>query len=133
MVKLRLKRMGTKKRPFYRIVAMDIKAPRDGKAIDVLGHYNPIVHPAIVETDEEKVLYWLKKGAVPTDTVRSLFKRQGIFRRLQQEKEGSLEQDVLEAVDEEQLFDVEPLDEEEAVDVIEDEPTEDEPTEDEQE
>jgi len=125
LVKLRLKRIGTKKRPFYRIVAMDVKAPRDGKAIDILGHYNPIVHPAVVETDEEKVLYWLKKGAVPTDTVRSLFKRQGIFRRLQEEKEGSLSQDVLEAVDEEQLFDIEPLDEEEAVDLEEDEPAED--------
>jgi len=124
--------MGTKKKPFYRIVAMDARTPRDGKAIDVLGHYNPIVHPAVVETDEEKVLYWLRKGAVPTDTVRSLFRRQGIFRRLQEEKEGPLEEvpeDLLEEIDGEPLFDVESLDEEESPDtsdIAEDEPPEQE-------
>lgn len=125
MLKLRLKRMGTKKKPFYRIIAVDSRAPRDGRAIDVLGHYNPREHPAIVETDEEKTLHWLRQGAVPTDTVRSLLRRQGILRRFHEERMGieeeEIAEDFLEEIDQEPLFDVEPLIEEDSSDVAEDE------------
>lgn len=125
MVKLRLKRMGTKKKPFYRIIAVDSRAPRDGRAIDILGHYNPRKHPAIVEADEEKTLHWLRQGAVPTDTVRSLLRRQGILRRFHEERMGieeeEIAEDLLEEIDQEPLFDVEPLIEEDSSDVAEDE------------
>lgn len=78
-VKLRLKRMGSKQRPFYRIVAADSRSPRDGKFIETIGTYNPIMQPAEVKIDEELALKWLNNGAQPTDTVRSLFRQQGIL------------------------------------------------------
>ena len=75
MVKLRLKRMGAKKAPFYRIVAADSRAPRDGRDIEVIGTYNPVGEPAKVQINEEAALKWLRNGAQPSDTVRSLFPR----------------------------------------------------------
>ena len=86
MVKLRLKRMGAKKAPFYRIVAADARAPRDGRDIEVIGTYNPTKNPAIVNVDAEKALKWLNNGAQPSDTVRSILSREGIMKRFHDEK-----------------------------------------------
>lgn len=88
MVKLRLQRFGAKKRPFYRIVAADSRYPRDGRFIEIIGTYNPITQPQEVKIDEEKALKWLKNGAQPTNTVRSLFSRQGIMEKFHQHKLG---------------------------------------------
>ena len=77
-VKLRLKRMGAKQRPFYRIVAADSRFPRDGRFIETVGTYDPIKKDADVTVDEEKVLKWLNNGAQPTDTVAKIFKLAGI-------------------------------------------------------
>ena len=85
-VKLRLKRMGAKKRPFYRVVAADSRSPRDGKVIEEIGYYNPVVEPADIKIDEEKAIKWLKDGAEPTDTVRSLLKKQGIVKKFHEER-----------------------------------------------
>jgi small subunit ribosomal protein S16 len=85
-VKLRLKRMGSKKRPFYRIVATDSRNPRDGRSLEELGYYNPIEVPAVVKIDEEASLKWLSNGAIPTDTVRDLFSREGIMKKFHESK-----------------------------------------------
>ena len=77
-VKLRLKRMGSKQKPFYRIVAADSRSPRDGRFIETIGTYNPIKNPAELTIDEEKALKWLNNGAIPTDTVKNLFTKNGI-------------------------------------------------------
>ena len=79
MVKMRLTRMGQKKAPFYRIVVADSRAPRDGRFIEQVGHYNPMTDPAEVVIDAEKATKWLKNGAQPTDTVRALLKKQNII------------------------------------------------------
>ncbi len=78
-VKIRLKRMGASKRPFYRIVVADSRSPRDGRFIEEIGYYNPISEPKQIEIDSEKAEKWLENGAQPTDTVRDLFKRSGII------------------------------------------------------
>ncbi|MCI8545071.1 MAG: 30S ribosomal protein S16 [Bacilli bacterium] len=83
-VKLRLKRMGSKKKPFYRIVAADSRSPRDGRFIENVGTYNPITEPAEIKIDEEVAMKWLKDGAIPTDTVRDLLKKQGILEKFHQ-------------------------------------------------
>lgn len=85
-VKLRLKRMGAKQKPFYRVVAADSRSPRDGRFIETVGTYNPIKNPAEVNIDEEKALAWLAKGAQPTDTVRDLFSKQGIMKKYAESK-----------------------------------------------
>jgi small subunit ribosomal protein S16 len=74
---MRLKRMGAKKAPFYRIVVADSRSPRDGRFIEEIGYYNPMVQPAVVQIDNEKALEWIKKGAKPSDTVRALLKQSG--------------------------------------------------------
>ncbi len=79
MVKIRLKRMGAKKAPFYRIVVADSRYPRDGRFIEEIGTYNPLCDPAEVKIDAEKATAWMSKGAQPTDTVKSLMKKQGIL------------------------------------------------------
>lgn len=79
MVKIRLKRMGTKKKPFYRVVVADSRAPRDGKFIEELGYYDPMVEPNNIKIDSEKAQKWLGDGAQPTDRVKALFKRAGII------------------------------------------------------
>lgn len=86
MVKLRLKRMGAKKQAFYRIVAMDSKNKRDGKAIEELGFYDPIKQPAEVKINKEKALKWLEVGAQPTDTVKNLFSKEGIMKEFHDKK-----------------------------------------------
>ncbi len=78
-VKLRLKRMGQKKKPFYRIVAADSRAPRDGRFIEQIGYYNPVSDPIELKVDAEKAQKWLKTGAQPTDTVRALLKKSGVL------------------------------------------------------
>ena len=78
MVKIRLRRMGMKKAPFYRVVVADSRYPRDGRFIEEIGYYNPATNPAEVKIDTEKATEWLKKGAQPTDTVKSLLKKSGI-------------------------------------------------------
>ena len=77
-MRLRLTRMGSKKRPFYRIVAMDSATRRDGRALEYLGYYNPMVDPAEIKVDSEKVRFWLERGAKPTDTVRALLQKAGV-------------------------------------------------------
>lgn len=79
MVKIRLKRMGAHKKPFYRIVVADVRAPRDGKFIEELGYYDPMKEPKEIKIDEELAKKWLVNGAQPTDTVKSLFKKSGIL------------------------------------------------------
>lgn len=78
-VKIRLKRMGAKKKPFYRIVVADTRCPRDGKFIEEIGYYNPLVEEKTVKVDSEKVQQWIKNGAKPTDTVDRLFKNNGVY------------------------------------------------------
>ena len=78
-VKIRLKRMGAKKKPFYRIVVADSRCPRDGKFIEEIGCYNPLVEEKTVKVDSEKVQQWIKNGAKPTDTVDRLFKNNGVY------------------------------------------------------
>ncbi len=79
--KIRLKRMGAKKRPFYRVVVADSRSPRDGKFIEEIGYYDPATDPATIKIDEESALKWLGVGAKPSDTVKSLFKKQGIMEK----------------------------------------------------
>jgi small subunit ribosomal protein S16 len=79
LVKIRLKRMGAKKRPFYRLVVADARSPRDGRFIEALGHYDPLSNPAKVTIDEEKVRDWIRKGARPSDSARRLLQREGII------------------------------------------------------
>ncbi len=76
-MKLRLTRMGSKKKPFYRIVAVDSATRRDGRALDYVGYYNPMTEPADIKIDQDKVRSWMELGAQPTDTVRSLLKKSG--------------------------------------------------------
>lgn len=85
-VKIRLKRMGAKKKPFYRVVVADSRSPRDGKFIEELGYYNPLTTPADLKIDTEKAAKWLANGAQPTETVRSLFKKAGIVKPGKAEK-----------------------------------------------
>lgn len=86
-VKLRLKRMGSKQKPFYRIVAADARSPRDGRFIETVGTYNPIKKPAEVKVDEALALKWLNNGAIPTDTVKNLFTKAGIMKKYAESKE----------------------------------------------
>ncbi|MDR1664611.1 MAG: 30S ribosomal protein S16 [Clostridiales bacterium] len=79
MVKLRLKRMGAKKAPFYRIVAADVRTPRDGRTLAELGIYDPTKNPVLLRVDGEEAKKWLSNGAQPTDTVRSLLKKAGVL------------------------------------------------------
>ena len=87
-VKLRLKRMGSKQKPFYRIVAADARSPRDGRFIETVGTYNPVRKPAEVNVDEEKALKWLNNGAIPTDTVRSILSKEGIMAKYAESKKA---------------------------------------------
>jgi len=87
-VKIRLKRMGAKKSPFYRIVVADSRSPRDGRFIETVGTYNPVAQPAEVKIDEETALKWLQNGAKPSDTVRNLFSNQGIMEKFHNLKNG---------------------------------------------
>ncbi len=79
MVKIRLRRMGAKKNPYYRIVVADSRSPRDGRCIEELGTYDPLTNPATVTVDVEKAQTWIKNGAQPTDTVRALLKKANVL------------------------------------------------------
>ncbi len=79
MVKIRLRRMGAKKNPYYRIVVADSRSPRDGRSIEEIGAYDPLTNPATITVDAEKAKAWIKNGAQPTDTVRGLLKKAGVL------------------------------------------------------
>ena len=78
-VRIRLTRMGAKKKPFYRLVAADSEAPRDGKFLEILGYYDPMKDPAIIKVHEEKISYWLGKGALISESARAILKKQGLL------------------------------------------------------
>ena len=88
MVKIRLKRLGAKKAPFYRIVVADAKTRRDGREIETIGYYDPTKNPTVVKIDEEKALKWLNDGAIATDTVRSLLSKNGIMSKFAEAKKA---------------------------------------------
>lgn len=90
-VKIRLRRLGSKKNPFYRIVVADSRAPRDGKFIEEIGYYNPLTEPTTFKVDNEKANDWIKKGAKPTDTVNRLFKNHEVYSSKEEVKETSQE------------------------------------------
>jgi small subunit ribosomal protein S16 len=79
MVRIRLRRMGAKKHPFYRLVVADSGSPRDGRFIEELGYYNPTVQPPVIHLHEERTLHWLRQGAQPSDTARALLSRAGLI------------------------------------------------------
>jgi small subunit ribosomal protein S16 len=85
-VRIRLRRMGAKKRPFYRLVVANSTSPRDGRFIETLGYYDPLTEPATVKVDEEKAILWLSRGAQPSDTAEFLLKKQGILDKFQEQK-----------------------------------------------
>ncbi len=88
-VKLRLKRMGSKQKPFYRIVAADSRSPRDGRFIETVGTYNPILKDNNITVDEEKVMKWIGNGAQPTDTVKNILSKSGVWAKIKNyKKEG---------------------------------------------
>ena len=87
MVKIRLRRVGTKNRPSYRVVVTDSRAPRDGAFINIIGHFNPLSDPETVVIDEEKALYWLSQGAQPTATTARLLSKAGILEKFKAVKE----------------------------------------------
>ncbi|SEM66547.1 small subunit ribosomal protein S16 [Ligilactobacillus sp. WC1T17] len=85
-VKIRLKRMGSKKRPFYRIVVADSRSPRDGRFIETVGTYNPLTEPEQVTLKEEAIMNWLGNGAQPSDTVRNILSKQGVMKKFHEAK-----------------------------------------------
>ncbi len=87
-VRLRLRRMGKKKQPIYKVVAADSRSPRDGKFLEAVGLYNPLTKPHTVEIKEDRVLYWLDKGAQPSDTVKSLLRQKGITLKRELSRKG---------------------------------------------
>ena len=93
-VKIRLRRMGKKKQPIYKIVAADVRSPRDGKFLEALGLYNPLTDPHTVDIKEERVLYWLGNGAQPTKTVKSLLRQKGITLKNELIKRGTNEEEI---------------------------------------
>ena len=88
-VKLRLKRMGSKKKPVYRIVAIDSHTKRDGEYIELIGTYNPLTEPKMVKINEEIALKWLNNGAIPSDTVRNLLSDAGVMKKFHEIKKGN--------------------------------------------
>ena len=87
--RIRLRRMGAKKRPFYRVVVADQRSPRDGRFIEIIGKYHPMDEPSVIEIDEAKALDWLRKGAQPSQTVQVLLSKAGIWEKFQAEKKES--------------------------------------------
>jgi small subunit ribosomal protein S16 len=94
VLRIRLRRVGSKKQPSYRMVIAENEWPRDGRFLEIVGHYNPRTHPMTVEVDEDRVYHWLKNGATPTDSVARLLTRQGTLSRFERVKQG----EALEAV-----------------------------------
>lgn len=87
-VKIRLKRMGAKKAPFYRIVVADSRSPRDGKIIEQVGTYNPLIEPAEVKVDSDLTIKWLQNGAIPTDTVKNILSKAGVMEKYHNMRQG---------------------------------------------
>ena len=87
MLKIRLRRVGAKKKPSYRLVAADARSPRDGAFVDIIGHYNPLTDPETIVINEEKALHWLRHGAQPTDTAARLLSKAGIMEKFKLVKE----------------------------------------------
>ena len=87
MLKIRLRRVGAKKKPSYRLVVADVRAPRDGAFVDIIGHYDPLTDPETVVVQEDKALHWLKQGAKPTDTTARLLGKAGILEKFKLAKE----------------------------------------------
>jgi len=109
LVKLRLRRAGKKKQPFYKIVAADSRASRSGKFIEAVGRYNPLAHPMIIEVKEDRIFAWLKRGAQPTDTLRSLLQRKGLWLQWGLMKKGADEPTIAAALEKWQLLQEEKL------------------------
>lgn len=86
--RIRLRRMGSKKAPFYRVVVADSRAPRDGRFIEEIGFYNPVSQPETIEINTEKAIKWVNNGAQPSETVRALFKKAGVWQAIAETKEG---------------------------------------------
>jgi small subunit ribosomal protein S16 len=86
LVKIRLKRMGATKRPFYRVVVADSRSPRDGRFIENIGKYHPLEDPSVIDIDQDRALYWLSQGAQPTQQVQNLLRIEGIWDRFQESK-----------------------------------------------
>jgi small subunit ribosomal protein S16 len=95
MIKIRLRRMGAKKQPYYRVVVADARSPRDGRFIETIGHYNPRTDPPTLRIKEDRAIYWLQRGAQPTDPVMRMFKQLGTLQKLERVKAGELLMDVL--------------------------------------
>lgn len=86
MVKIRLRRQGASKRPFYRLIVADAHAPRDGRFLEEIGYYNPTTNPAVLHVQEEAALRWLRQGAQPSETARALLAKAGVLRRLREQE-----------------------------------------------
>lgn len=86
--RIRLMRLGAKKRPFYRVVVADARSPRDGRFIESIGKYHPLADPSLIEIDEERALHWLRVGAQPSEPVRNLLVKTGIWERFEAERRG---------------------------------------------
>lgn len=95
-VKLRLRRLGKKKQPIYKIVVTDARSPRDGKFIEAIGLYNPLTRPATLDLKEDRALYWLNNGAQPTDTVKNLLSQKGVLLERHLTKKGASEEKIRE-------------------------------------
>jgi small subunit ribosomal protein S16 len=91
-VKIRLRRMGTRGKPFYRVVVADSRSPRDGRIIETLGYYDPLTEPVTLKIDEDRALLWLNRGAQPTDTAEALLKAKSIFQKYVDAKSASKEE-----------------------------------------
>lgn len=87
-VRIRLKRMGAKRQPFYRLVVADARSPRDGRFIAEVGYYDPTANPTVIKVEEDKVLEWLGKGAQPSETVKALLAKAGVMRKFQELRQG---------------------------------------------
>jgi small subunit ribosomal protein S16 len=95
MIKIRLRRVGAKRQPYYRVVVADARSPRDGRFIETIGHYNPRTDPPTFQIKEDRAIYWLQRGAQPTDPVLRMFKQLGTLQKLERVKGGELLVDIL--------------------------------------
>jgi small subunit ribosomal protein S16 len=103
MIKIRLRRVGAKKQPYYRVVVADARSPRDGRFIETIGHYNPRTDPPTFHIKEDRAIYWLQRGAQPTDPVLRMLNKLGTLQKLERVKAGELLVDVLAEAAEEPL------------------------------
>ena len=109
MVRIRLRRVGKKKQPIYKIVVADSRAARKGKFIEAIGQYNPLVNPMIIEVDETRLFWWLKRGAQPSDTLRSLLQRKGLWLKWSLVKKNASEETITAELEKWQMLQAEKL------------------------